>query len=205
MCACVYGVGGCWETGAFSLFHLLKPQRIFFLHPVSISYSRCHSVCHFPVCHTKTTVEWDAGANKQQVWARAFGRRAWVTLEAPPPNTHPTQPLRPPHSFSYSRVQFSESYLGYYSNPYPHQRTPTSGQKNSCYQFGHSIGRRAKVWGCPPWFSPLRRRVWQTEIDRRSLPCAPLLTLPSKTSIRPAPLVCDCGGEGSFSKQVPND
>lgn len=37
-----------------------------FLNPVSISYSRCHSVCHILVCHTKESVEWAAGMNKQQ-------------------------------------------------------------------------------------------------------------------------------------------
>lgn len=79
--------------------------------------------------------------NNKSERERSAGERG--SHRRPPPNR--TQPLRPPHSFSYSRVQFSESYLGYYSNPYPHQRTPTSGQKNSRYQLGHSIGRRAKV------------------------------------------------------------
>lgn len=72
-----------------------------FLHPVSISYSRCHSVCHILVCHTETTVEWAAWMNKQQVWVLAFSRRAWVTLL-------PEATI----FLSYSRVQFSESYLG---------------------------------------------------------------------------------------------
>lgn len=40
-----------------------------FLHPVSISYSRCHSVCHILVCHTETTVEWAAAIEQTSLSA----------------------------------------------------------------------------------------------------------------------------------------
>lgn len=174
ICVCVYGVGGCWETGAFSLFHLSKPQRIFFCIPSQL-VTRAVTLSVTSRCVTLRQLRsgMPPQTNNKSQCERSAGERGSHWRAPPPQHTpNPTQPLRPPHSFSYSRVQFSESYLGYYSNPYPHQRTPTSGQKNSCYQLGHSIGRRATVWGCPPWFSASRRRVWQTKIDRCPLPSA---------------------------------
>lgn len=117
----------------------------FFPRPVSISYSRCHFVCHFPACHAKATVEWDAAATNKTTSLTAGGLRAGAR------GSHGAAGHCTP--FSYSRVQFSESYLGYYSNPYP--PTPShpylGTKKNSRHQFGHWIGeKRLMPAPCPP-------------------------------------------------------
>ena len=69
--------------------------------------------------------------NKQEVWA--FIRRAWVTL-LPKATVF----------LSYSRVQFSESYLGIILIPTQLFSPPKA--QNSGYHFGHLIRRGAKVW-----------------------------------------------------------
>lgn len=119
---------------AFSHFHLLKAQGIFFfffLHPVAISYSRCQSVCHILVCHTETTMEWAVWMNKQQCECKHSARERG-SHSLPKANIF----------FSYSRVRFSESYLGIIL--IPTQFLPPKAN-NSGYHFGQLIKCTAKV------------------------------------------------------------
>lgn len=68
MCVCVEGWGAAGRRGHSPTSFSLR-LRGSFLHPVSISYSRCHSVCHILVCHTETTVEWAAAIEQTSLSA----------------------------------------------------------------------------------------------------------------------------------------
>lgn len=136
VCVCgEVGSAGRWGHSPTSIYLKLRGSFFFFfLHPVAISYSRCQSVCHILVCHTETTMEWAVWMNKQQCECKHSARERG-SYSLPKANIF----------FSYSRVRFSESYLGIIL--IPTQFLPPKAN-NSGYHFGQLIKCTAKVWSC---------------------------------------------------------
>lgn len=90
------GEAGRWGHSPTSIYLRLRGSL---LHPVSISYSRCHSVCHILVYHTVTLWSglpgWTNNKSKHSAGERGSHSLPKATI-----------------FLSYLRVQFSESYLG---------------------------------------------------------------------------------------------
>lgn len=142
---------------AFSHFHLLKAQGIFFFFFCILSQLVTHAV-------SLSVTSWCV--TLKQLWS---GLSGWTNSKC---ECKHSARERGSHSlpkanifFSYSRVRFSESYLGIIL--IPTQFLPPKAN-NSGYHFGQLIKCTAKVWSCllehkKPTVADSRYSTWSSD------------------------------------------